>query len=70
MFLWDYTTKIVISDVDGTITKSDVLGHVLPRFGNDWSHDGVADLFNKITDRGYQILYLSARAIGQADLTR
>jgi len=70
VFLWDYTTKIVISDVDGTITKSDVLGHVLPRFGNDWSHDGVADLFNKITDRGYQILYLSARAIGQADLTR
>jgi phosphatidate phosphatase LPIN len=70
VFLWDYTTKIVISDVDGTITKSDVLGHVLPRFGNDWSHDGVADLFNKITNRGYQILYLSARAIGQADLTR
>jgi phosphatidate phosphatase LPIN len=28
MFLWNYDAKIVISDVDGTITKSDVLGHV------------------------------------------
>jgi phosphatidate phosphatase LPIN len=31
--MWDYTKKIVISDVDGTITKSDMLGHVLPRLG-------------------------------------
>jgi phosphatidate phosphatase LPIN len=28
IFLWNHDTKIVISDVDGTITKSDVLGHV------------------------------------------
>jgi len=26
IFLWDHLTKIVISDVDGTITKSDVKG--------------------------------------------
>ena len=26
IYFWDYNTKIVISDVDGTITKSDVLG--------------------------------------------
>ena len=28
IFLWNHDAKIVISDVDGTITKSDVLGHV------------------------------------------
>ena len=28
IFLWDWDSKVVISDVDGTITKSDVLGHV------------------------------------------
>lgn len=53
MYLWDYTTKIVISDVDGTITKSDVLGHVLPKFGNDWSHQGIAKLFTAINGNGY-----------------
>lgn len=70
IYLYDYTTKIVISDVDGTITKSDVLGHVLPRFGHDWSHPGIAELFTRISANGYQILYLTARAIGQADTTR
>jgi phosphatidate phosphatase LPIN len=62
--LFNHNTKIVISDVDGTITKSDVLGHVLPRFGHDWSHPGIAYLFNLISQNGYQILYLTARAIG------
>ena len=53
IFLWDYRTKVVISDVDGTITRSDVMGHVMPRFGNDWSHEGIADLFTKISANGY-----------------
>ena len=33
VYLWKWTDKIVISDIDGTITKSDVLGHVLPIIG-------------------------------------
>ena len=28
LYLWRQTTKIVISDIDGTITKSDKLGHL------------------------------------------
>ena len=70
IYLWDWTQKIVISDVDGTITKSDVLGHVLPKFGNDWSQPGIADLYQKISQNGYKILYLTARAIGQAESTK
>lgn len=53
IFLWDFRTKIVISDVDGTITRSDVMGHVMPRFGNDWSHPGICNLFCKIRKNGY-----------------
>ena len=64
IFLWDFRTKIVISDVDGTITRSDVMGHVMPRFGHDWSHHGICNLFQKIHNNGYQVLYLTARAIG------
>ena len=64
IFLWDYRTKVVISDVDGTITRSDVMGHVMPRFGNDWSHAGICNLFQKIEQNGYEVLYLTARAIG------
>jgi phosphatidate phosphatase LPIN len=70
VFFWNYKVKIVISDVDGTITKSDVLGHILPRFGKDWSHHGVAELFTNISGNGYEFLYLTSRAIGMADSTR
>ena len=37
IYYWNVDSKIVISDVDGTVTKSDVPGHVLPRLGiSDW----------------------------------
>nr|CAH7738239.1 unnamed protein product [Callosobruchus chinensis] len=70
LYKWKWDDKIVISDIDGTITKSDVLGHILPIVGKDWAQSGVAQLFNKIKDNGYKLLYLSARAIGQARITR
>ncbi|XP_060529756.1 phosphatidate phosphatase LPIN3 isoform X2 [Cylas formicarius] len=70
LYRWKWDDKIVISDIDGTITKSDVLGHILPIVGKDWAQSGVAQLFNKIRDNGYKLLYLSARAIGQARITR
>lgn len=70
LFLWKSTTPLVISDIDGTITKSDALGHVLNLFGKDWTHVGVANLFHDIESNGYNIIYLTARSVGQADSTR
>ncbi|KAK4429008.1 Phosphatidate phosphatase PAH2 [Sesamum alatum] len=70
IFLWRWDTRIVISDVDGTITRSDLLGQVMPWVGMDWSQTGVANLFSAIKDNGYQLLFLSARAISQSFHTR
>ncbi|KAL9330581.1 hypothetical protein ACSQ67_000191 [Phaseolus vulgaris] len=70
IYLWKWNTRIVISDVDGTITKSDVLGQFMPLVGIDWSQTGVAHLFSDIKENGYQLLFLSARAISQAYHTR
>ncbi|TPX73875.1 phosphatidate phosphatase [Chytriomyces confervae] len=70
IFLWEHDTRVVISDVDGTITKSDVLGHVFTMVGQDWTHSGVASLYTNIRKNNYQILYLTSRAIGQANYTR
>lgn len=66
LFKWKHNDKVVISDIDGTITRSDVLGHILPMVGKDWAQIGVAQLFSKIEENGYKLLYLSARAIGQS----
>ncbi|GER43497.1 phosphatidate phosphatase LPIN3 [Striga asiatica] len=70
IYLWKWNTRIVISDVDGTITKSDVLGQFMPLVGKDWTHSGIAHLFSAIKENGYQLLFLSARAIVQAYLTK
>mmetsp|Transcript_41865 Transcript_41865/g.132003 ORF Transcript_41865/g.132003 Transcript_41865/m.132003 type:complete len:778 (-) Transcript_41865:51-2384(-) len=70
IFLWTYKSKIVISDVDGTITKSDLLGHIAPAFGIQWAQKGVAQLLTRIHQNSYKILYLTARPIGQADATK
>lgn len=70
MYLWHYDTPVVISDIDGTITKSDALGHVLNYIGRDWTHTGVAKLYSDIAANGYNIMYLTSRSVGQADMTR
>nr|ATI22164.1 lipin 2 [Brachionus koreanus] len=70
IFLWNYDDKIIVSDIDGTITKSDVWGQVLPLLGKDWTQTGVADLFSTIEKNEYKFIYLSARAIGQSTTTR
>lgn len=70
IFLWPSDSRIVISDIDGTITKSDAWGHILTFVGKDWTHSGVAGLFDRIHKNGYRFLYLTARAIGQAGSTR
>lgn len=46
------------------------MGHILPIIGKDWAQSGVAELFTKVKRNGYQFLYLSARPIGQARITR
>ncbi|XP_072735204.1 phosphatidate phosphatase LPIN3 [Ciconia boyciana] len=70
IYLWNWDDKVVISDIDGTITKSDALGHILPHLGKDWTHHGIAKLFHKIHLNGYKFLYCSARAIGMAHITK
>lgn len=89
LFLWDSTDCVVVSDIDGTITKyvcsstigsslplilhssrSDALGHMFNLIGRDWTHLGVAKLYTDIARNGYKLMYLTSRAIGQADSTR
>lgn len=70
IYLWNWDDRVIISDIDGTITKSDALGHILPQFGKDWTHSGIAKLYHKIHQNGYKFLYCSARAIGMSTITK
>jgi len=71
VFVWQKRDKIIISDIDGTITKSDVRGMILPLIGvADWAQGEVTNLYSKISENGYKILYLSARSISQSAETK
>jgi phosphatidate phosphatase PAH1 len=70
IYLWNHDDNIVISDVDGTITRSDALGHILPMFGKDWSHVGITELYKNIHKNGYRLMYLTSRSIIQSGTTK
>ena len=70
IYKWIYTDKIIISDIDGTITRSDVRGQILTSIGKNWYHENVARLFNLIKNNGYKIVYLSARSVYMSGMTK
>lgn len=70
IFLWKHDDKIVISDIDGTITRSAFRGQVLPLLKKSWFHENITHLYSSIVKQGYKILYLSARPFFQSDITR
>ena len=62
--------RVIVSDIDGTVTRSDVLGHLMPMVNQDWTHDGIAHLYSNLANRGYIFIYLSARNIGLSKRTK
>ncbi|ELA42325.1 uncharacterized protein VICG_00725 [Vittaforma corneae ATCC 50505] len=70
IYFWNANDKIIVSDVDGTITKSDVRGHLYNLMGRDWTHSGIAPLYSKIVKNGYRIIYLTSRPLGQSFSTK
>ncbi|KAL4503202.1 hypothetical protein ABPG72_000808 [Tetrahymena utriculariae] len=63
IYLYNYDTKLVISDVDGTVTKSDVKGHISTIIGKEWTHEDIAELYTNIQKNGYKMVYLSSRPL-------
>jgi len=70
IFMWDTNAKIVVTDVDGTITRSDMRGHLYSRFGVKWHHNAVSDCFAKVNGLGYKIVYITARSMTMEAVTR
>ena len=74
--------RLIFTDIDGTITKSDVKGFLhgslenyLPsvkgiRFKSEVHHEGVVKFFHKAAANGYTIIYLTARPIDFDSQTR
>lgn len=70
VYLWKYDDRIVVSDIDGTVTKSDVVGHISNVLYIDYTHSGIHNLYDQIQRNGYKFLYLSSRGISQSHMTK
>jgi len=70
IYLWKYDDKIVVSDIDGTVTRSDVVGHISNVLYIDYTHSGIHNLYDQIQRNGYKFLYLSSRGISQSHMTK
>ncbi|OQR99514.1 lipin [Thraustotheca clavata] len=72
LYVWQPNDFAVIVDLDGTITISDVEGHIRTlRLGQyDYMHMGSCDFFTKLQSIGARILYLTARPLNWAGGSR
>jgi len=52
-----------VSDVDGTVTKNDIGGHLNNMISRDYLHDGYRDLAVNIEKNGYKMVWMTMRAL-------
>ena len=70
IYLYSQYQKLVISDIDGTITTEDLKGFVGPIVGVDVHHSRVVEFFHAVSSNGYIVIYLTARPMAFDGKTR
>ena len=63
IYLFADNDKLVVSDVDGTATKSDIMGNVNNFFNKEYLHDGYSQLLKKVHLNGYKVVWLTMRSL-------
>lgn len=71
-FRWDVGDRLLVVDIDGTITKSDVPGLLMTFSPGSLDHTqpGICSLLHHISAEGAHILYLTSRPMVLAPRTR
>jgi phosphatidate phosphatase PAH1 len=67
LFLWRAERPAVVFDIDGTVTQSDLAGH-LANIMSDYvagspTHAGVCEIVCQLHARGYSVVYLTSRPL-------
>lgn len=62
--------KIIISDLDGTLTKSDFYGMVNNIISRNHIHNGYIEFIEKVHENGYQVVWLTMRSISMYTLSK
>lgn len=63
IYLYTDNDQILISDVDGTLTKDDFGGLYNNYMGNNYLHDGYHELINRVSENGYKVVWMTMRSL-------
>jgi phosphatidate phosphatase PAH1 len=63
IYLFHERDRILVSDMDGTLTKDDIGGLMNNLKNKDYLHDGYYDLINTAYQYGYKIVWLTMRSL-------
>lgn len=73
IFLWSHKDSIIVSDIDGTITKSNTRGVIDTILTENYRycHQGICELLSHLAEQPRtQVLYVTSRPIALASRTR
>ena len=70
VYLYGQSERLIITDIDGTITTSNTKGFIYAQIGIEVEHRGVVRLFHELQERNYTVMYLTARSMGMDCTTR
>ena len=70
IYLYTDKDRVIVSDIDGTVTKNDVGGILNNKIGRNYLHDGYAELCKKVDQNGYKIIWLTMRSLPLYDLSK
>lgn len=73
IWLYDYTDRLAVIDIDGTITKSDFTGYFQTVYLKVYTyiHEGVVEFLNALeTNHGIHMIYLTSRPQAHRKETR
>ena len=70
LYFYEKYERLIITDIDGTITTSDHRGVVRGVLGLKVHHEGIVRLLDEVAKRGYKVMYLTARSLGFDTITR
>ncbi len=70
VYLYSNKERLVVSDVDGTLTRSDVEGIYNNYHGRDFLHDSYADLMRVIQAQGYQVVWMTMRSLPMYNMSK
>ena len=70
VYLYTDLEKLLVSDVDGTLTKNDVGGLIHNYRGKEYLHDGYHELINSLDKNGYKIVWMTMRSLPLYDFSK